>query len=288
MIKCLVRATLVLLVFAGPFAGAAESTPAAVPSIPTPLLGTAGPAVIKAKSSYSEVNVDGPYIAITFDDGPRAKNTSKLLDLLAAKHIKGTFFILGECAETNPEIVKRIAAEGHEIANHTWTHLNFAKSSDEAIRGELQRAEKKIVELTGTKPKLTRPPYGAMSARQRQWVRDEFGYNIVLWDVDPLDWKEPGISVVVKRIADETRAGSIILTHDIHAPTVEAMPEILDTLLAKGFKFVTVSELIAMDKGGARPPLKKAEPAAPAAKQPGTTAPDASPKSKPATETKPQ
>src|SRR5215218_6390606 len=98
----------------------------------SPVPATSAPAaaaVAKPKSSYSEVNVDGPFLAITFDDGPHAKNTPKLLDLLAEKHIKATFFVLGENATRQPEIIKRIASEGHEIANHTWTHLNFAKSS---------------------------------------------------------------------------------------------------------------------------------------------------------------
>lgn len=267
--------SLFLLVLAGS-TGCAQD-PATPPTAPAP---TATATTAKPKSSYSAVNVDGPYIAMTFDDGPHAKNTPKLLDLLAEKHLKATFFILGENATRQPELVKRIAAEGHEIANHTWTHLNFAKSSDEKIRAEMQRAEAKIVELIGVKPKLMRPPYGAMNARQRQWMRDEFGYKIVLWDVDPLDWKEPGVSVVAQRIISETRPGSIILSHDIHAPTVEAMPEVFDALLAKGFKFVTVSELIAMDKGGTRPePAKKPAPpagepkpsAADPSKQPPTT-----------------
>ncbi len=241
-----------------------------IPAPAAPPAGSTAPTrASKEKLSYSEVNVEGPYLAITFDDGPSTRNTPKLLDLLAAKHIKGTFFVLGECVAANPEILKRIAAEGHEIGNHTWTHASLAKSSDEKIRGELQRAEKQIIALTGMKPKLMRPPYGAMSARQRKWVHDEFGYNIVLWDVDPLDWKEPGVNVVANRIIKEARPGSIILSHDIHAPTVEAMPEVLDTLLAKGFKFVTVSELIAIDKGGSRPeptkPAAKAESEAPAA-----------------------
>src|SRR6266853_380691 len=190
-----------------------------------------------------------------------SKNTPKLLDLLAEKKIKATFFVLGENAVRQPEIIKRIAADGHEIANHTWTHLNFAKSSDEKIRGEMQRAEKTLVELTGVKPTLMRQPYGAMSARQRQWMREEFDYKIILWDVDPLDCKEPGVAIVAQRIIDGTRAGSIVLGHDIHGPTIDAMPEVFDALLAKGFKFVTVSELIAMDKGGARPEPPK--PAAP-------------------------
>ena len=254
--------TAFLLILSGPLGHSASPVP---PASSTPAPG--GP-----RATYSQVNVDGPFIAMTFDDGPHAKNTPRLLDLLAEKKIKATFFILGENAARQPEIVKRIAADGHEIANHTWTHLNFAKSADDAIRSEMQRAEKKLVELTGVKPRLMRPPYGAISLRQRQWMRDEFGYKIILWDVDPLDWKEPGVSVVAQRIIAGARAGSIILTHDIHAPTIDAMPEVLDALLAKGFKFVTVSELIEMDKGGARPELPKPPAPKDAAKTPAAPA----------------
>ena len=205
------------------------------------------------KFTWSSVKVDGPYIAMTFDDGPNPKNTPKLLDLLAAKHIKATFFVVGECATDYPAIMKRIVAEGHEIGNHSWDHPNFGKSSDVKIRSQVQRTNDIILAETGIKTTLLRPPYGSMTPKQRQWVHDEFGYDIILWDVDPNDWKEPGVNVVAQRIISGTRPGSIILSHDIHAPTIEAMPRVFDALLAKGFKFVTVSELIAMDKRSAKP-----------------------------------
>ncbi len=205
------------------------------------------------KFTWSSVKVDGPYIAMTFDDGPNPKNTPKLLDLLAAKHIKATFFVVGECATDYPAIMKRIVAEGHEIGNHSWDHPNFGKSSDDKIRSQVQRTNDIILAETGIKPTLLRPPYGSMTPKQRQWVHDEFGYDIILWNVDPNDWKEPGVNVVAQRIISGTRPGSIILSHDIHAPTIEAMPMVFDALLAKGYKFVTVSELIAMDKGPAKP-----------------------------------
>jgi peptidoglycan/xylan/chitin deacetylase (PgdA/CDA1 family) len=94
---------------------------------------------------------------------------------------------------------------------------------------------------------LLRPPYGSISARLKKWINQEFGYKIVLWDVDPLDWRRPGANVVCNRIVKNTRAGSIVLAHDIHPGTIEAMPCVLNQLEAKGFKFVTVSELIAME-----------------------------------------
>jgi peptidoglycan/xylan/chitin deacetylase (PgdA/CDA1 family) len=102
-----------------------------------------------------------------------------------------------------------------------------------------------------------RPPYGELTKRQRILVNHEFGYKVILWDVDPLDWKRPGPNVVAQRIIAGARPGSIILSHDIHPPTIAAMPQVFDSLLAKGFKFVTVSELLAMDKGGERPEVLK-------------------------------
>jgi peptidoglycan/xylan/chitin deacetylase (PgdA/CDA1 family) len=183
---------------------------------------------------------------MTFDDGPSAKLTPKLLDLLAAHHIKATFFVIGENVAEHPEIVERAAREGHEIANHSWSHPNFGKMSDESVRSQLSRTDDAIRNATGTRPTLMRPPYGSITPRQKRWIHDEFGYQIILWDVDPYDWKRPGPSVVRNRILKETRPGSIVLSHDIHPGTIEAMPSTFDQLQAKGFEFVTVSELIRM------------------------------------------
>ena len=194
--------------------------------------------------TFSSVHVDGPYIAMTFDDGPSAMLTPKLLDLLAAHHIKATFFVIGENVAEHPEIVARAAREGHEIGNHSWSHPNLAKMSEEAVRSQLRRTDDAIKSATGVRPTLLRPPYGSITAREKRWIHDEFGYQIILWDVDPNDWKRPGPAVVRTRILKETRPGSIVLSHDIHPGTIEAMPSTFDALEAKGFKFVTVSELI--------------------------------------------
>ena len=230
-------------------AAAAQDSTLAAPS-PTPNPPSA------EKITFTEVNVDGPYIAMTFDDGPHATNTPKLLEMAADRHIKLTFFVLGECVEQNPDVLRQEAAEGHEIGNHSWSHPNLAKLSDADVRSQLQRTEAIIVKTAGIKPKLMRPPYGELTKRQRILVNHEFGYKVILWDVDPLDWKRPGSNIVAQRIIAGARPGSIILSHDIHPPTIAAMPQVFDALLAKGFKFVTVSELLAMDKGGERKPSK--------------------------------
>jgi len=197
--------------------------------------------------TFSWIHVDGPYIAMTFDDGPSAKLTPKLLDLLAARHIKATFFVIGENVAENPEIVARAAKEGHEIGNHSWSHPNLARMSDDGVRAQLQKTDDAIRTAIGARPTLLRPPYGNLGARQKKWINEEFGYKIILWDVDPNDWKRPGPMVVTNRIMKETRAGSIVLSHDIHPGTIEAMPSTLDQLAEKGFKFVTVSELIGLE-----------------------------------------
>ena len=196
--------------------------------------------------TFSSVHVDEPYIAMTFDDGPSAVLTPKLLDLLAAHHIKATFFVIGENVAEHPEIVARAAREGHEIGNHSWSHPNFAKMSDDGVRSQLRRTDDAIKSATGERPTLMRPPYGSITPREKHWINDEFGYRVILWDVDPLDWKRPGPAVVRNRILKETKPGSIVLSHDIHPGTIEAMPSTFDELEAKGLKFVTVSELLRM------------------------------------------
>jgi peptidoglycan-N-acetylglucosamine deacetylase len=242
-----------------------SSQPAAPPAQTTTPAKSAG-----SKISWSSVEVDGPYIAMTFDDGPHATNTPKLLDLLAKKHIRATFFLVGECAQQYPEIVKREVAEGHEVANHSWSHPNLMKMSDDAVRGQIKRTEDAIVAACGVKPVLMRPPYGNLTTRQRQTVHDEFGYKIILWDIDPLDWKYRNAAHVAHEIIAHTQNGSIILSHDIHATTIDAMPEVFDALLGKGFKFVTVSELVGMYKPKPKPET------APPAPDPGGDKPSTS------------
>jgi peptidoglycan/xylan/chitin deacetylase (PgdA/CDA1 family) len=218
--------------------------------------------------TFNSVHVDGPYIAMTFDDGPSATLTPKLLDILAAHHIKATFFVLGEMVAQHPEILARAAQEGHEIASHSWSHPNLAKMSQEGVRSQLQRTDDAIKNATSQRPTLMRPPYGSITAHEKRWIHDEFGYRIILWDVDPLDWKRPGPAVVRSRILKETQPGSIVLSHDIHPGTIEAMPSTFDALEAKGFKFVTVSELIRMAKPKASHPSPSPDANAPAAAVP--------------------
>lgn len=198
-------------------------------------------------SGYSQINVEGPYIAITFDDGPHATFTPRLLDILKARDVKATFFIVGRNAEMYPSIMQRIVDEGHEIANHSWSHPNLAKMSDSAVRKQVADTQSIIRQTTGIQAISFRPPYGSITARQRVWIEKEFGVKTIMWAVDPLDWKNRNANTVETRIVEKTRPGSIILAHDIHKSTVDAMPGTLDRLLARGYRFLTVKDLLARE-----------------------------------------
>ena len=187
---------------------------------------------------------DGPCIAMTFDDGPEGIHTPRLLDFAAQRRIRLTFFVLGIKVAREPDIARRIVAEGHEIGNHSWSHANFTEISQETVRDELQKTDSAILQKAGIKTRLMRPPYGSITEAQCAWIKKEFGYRIVSWNVDPRDWKDRDPEVVAHRILGDARAGSIILCHDIHASTIDAMPGVFDHLLRRGFKFATVSELL--------------------------------------------
>lgn len=199
----------------------------------------------KTQVSHSSGNRSKPYIAMTFDDGPHPVHTPRLLDMLKRRNIKATFYVIGNKVEQYPHIVRRIVAEGHEIGNHTWKHDNLQKLSGPQVLADLKRSTNAIAKVTGVRPRTMRPPYGALYNTQRQMIMDNLGMPSIFWDVDPQDWKRPGPSVVASRIVQGTKPGSIVLAHDLHGPTVDAMPAALDGLLRKGHQFVTVSQLLA-------------------------------------------
>jgi len=194
--------------------------------------------------SYSSCPAHGPYAAMTFDDGPHAVQTPRLLDMLARWQIKATFYLIGRNAATHPGIVRRIVAEGHEVGNHSWSHPALGKMGDAAVRSELRRAHDAIASAGGVAPINFRPPYGSITPRQKDWIAAEFGYPTIMWSVDPNDWRDRNSSLVSSRILRAARPGSIILAHDIHATTVSAMPSTLPALAQRGLRFVTVSQLI--------------------------------------------
>ncbi|MFG1394409.1 polysaccharide deacetylase family protein [Xanthobacter agilis] len=224
-----------------PVATGSITTAAATPASPT----ASGP---RKGMTYRSFNVDQPYIALTFDDGPNPETTPQLLALLKARGIKATFFVLGNMAAKHPEVLKMIADEGHEIGNHSWSHPQLTRIPLAAADKQVGDTSALIEEVTGKKPRYLRPPYGSMKPALRDHLEDTFGVSIVNWSVDPLDWKHRDAKLVHDEIMKQVKPGAIVLSHDIYASTVEAYGQALDELIAKGYKFGTMSELIAMDK----------------------------------------
>lgn len=226
----------------------------------------------------AQVSVPGPYVALTFDDGPSAANTPKVLDILKRHNAKATFFVLGQLAVSHKGILARAVAEGHEIGAHTWSHIQMSASSDERIISEMDRTNAAITEATGRRPVIMRPPYGATNKRVLDLMASRYGMTSILWDVDTQDWKHPGVGVVTERAVSRAHNGSIILLHDIHASTLAAVEGIVTGLQRRGFKLVTVSELIELGRGAAsHAGLAAEEPAAPPAAQPAKSEPPAAP-----------
>ncbi len=248
---------------------------------PAPVLRPAAPAkpfVPKAPGvRVSSVAVDGPYVALTFDDGPHASYTPQILDILKRHGAHATFFVLGSNATRHPGILARAVAEGNEIGSHTWNHMNMSRSSHEAICSDMDRTSEAIEKATGRKPRVMRPPYGAANSGVISLVHGRYGTPAIFWDVDTKDWQHPGVGTVIDRAVSKAKPGSIILVHDIHASTLAAVEGIVNGLQARGFKLVTVSQLMAL---GRRAANRAAAPAAAPAPAPAPAA-DAAPEAQP-------
>jgi hypothetical protein len=196
---------------------------------------------IQQKESVEESGVkEKPSIAITFDDGPSGRYTGRLLDGLKERNVKASFFLIGENAEENPELVERIYKEGHLIGNHTYSHVQMTHLSEEAAVREIERTDQVISAITGEHVAYMRPPFGA-------WQRElEVRMEVlpVLWSVDPLDWTTENVDEIVSKVVTEVEEGDIILLHDCYASSVEAALRIVDILQKEGYEFVTVDRLL--------------------------------------------
>ena len=190
--------------------------------------------------SASATPVEAPKIALTFDDGPSTAWTPALLDGLKERGVKATFFLIGENADKNPEIVKRMAEEGHLIGNHTYHHVELTKVSENEARLELADTSAVIVRITGKEPEYMRPPFGAWQRKLEQ----EIQMLPVLWTIDPLDWTTENQDEIVNKVVTEAEENDIILLHDCYKSSIEAGLRIVDILREEGFVFVTVDELL--------------------------------------------
>jgi peptidoglycan/xylan/chitin deacetylase (PgdA/CDA1 family) len=236
-----------------PPTGSGEPAPvAAAPMDPTPTTSpapstppaTTPPPVVKPAPKPAPEPVDCTKVkcvALTFDDGP-GPYTTRLLAMLKKAKVHATFFSVGEMVAARPGVEKQIAKDGHEIGNHSWSHPDLPKLTTTAIESQLDRTAKQIAKATGHKPTLVRPPYGAYTPRVRKLIGNEHD-SVVLWSVDPLDWKYRNSDSVYNRVTSQAKPGSIVLMHDIHGTTVAAVPRIIATFKARHYHFVTVSEL---------------------------------------------
>lgn len=206
------------------------------------------PSPRKRPGIFNSVHTTRKVVALTFDDGPHGTLTPKLLDLLQREGIHATFFVLGSCASVHPELLQRMAAEGHEVANHSWDHPRLTSLSPEKFKHQVQDTMDVIEKNTGRRATLMRPPYGLYNERIKNELTESYGLDIILWSVDPNDWKRPGSDVVARRLVNGAHPGAILLSHDIHPGTIAAMPQVIAQLKDKGYSFATVSELLAMDE----------------------------------------
>ncbi|MFI1157110.1 polysaccharide deacetylase family protein [Streptomyces sioyaensis] len=186
-------------------------------------------------------------VALTFDAGP-SENTNRLLDILKREKAHATFFMLGKNhIEKRPAEVKRIDSEGHELANHTWSHQILTDIKPDAARHEISRVQDAVRKITGKSPRLMRPPQGRTDENVSE-ISKELGVAQVLWSVTAKDYETNDSALITKRVLEQTERDGIILLHDIYRGTVPAVPGILKELKKRGYTVVTVSQLLSPAK----------------------------------------
>lgn len=199
-------------------------------------------AEVAAENHLAEEDAEKRKIAITFDDGPNATWTPKLLDGLKERNVKATFFLIGQNIEKgdNREIVKRMYEEGHLIGNHTYHHVEISKVKNEIACQEIAMTNEMITEITGETVEYMRPPFGSWQKELEQKIH----VFPVMWTIDPLDWATENVDEIVDKVVTAAGENDMILLHDCYKSSVTAALRIIDLLQAEGYEFVTVDELI--------------------------------------------
>ncbi|MBE6545905.1 MAG: polysaccharide deacetylase family protein [Ruminococcaceae bacterium] len=198
---------------------------------------------------YCRSSAKEKQIALTFDDGPHPRYTKEILSILEEYHIPATFFIIGINAEQYPDMLQKIVDSGCEIGNHTYSHKRISSLSEEELTKEIIRCEEALYRLVGIRPHVFRPPEGMMNP-SLQALMNKKRYHVVLWSIDTLDWALNPSSAITQTVMKELKGGDIILMHDYVSggnTTCDALRRIIPEILAKGYEFVTVSELIQGD-----------------------------------------
>ena len=179
-------------------------------------------------------------VALTFDDGPHPVYTPRLLEGLRQRNVRASFFLIGQNIDGNEDIVRQMYEDGHLIGNHSQSHVQLTAESARAACDQIACVNAKIRAITGETPGYVRPPFGSWS----QELESMLPMTVALWNLDPLDWKSQDRSAVVRYVLSHVEDGSIILLHDVYESSVEAALEIIDTLAAEGYNFVTVDEML--------------------------------------------
>ncbi|WP_433251700.1 polysaccharide deacetylase family protein [Streptosporangium sp. CA-135522] len=234
------------MLLAVPCALALLATPTAAWSADQPKPTTSAKATTsdKAKSAAKVAPVDCAKvkcIALTFDDGP-GKYADKLLDTLKKYKAKATFFLEGQYVKSRPAFAKRMAVEGHDLGNHSYTHPHLRDVSDDKIREELIKTQDLVKQVTGKSPTMIRPPYGELDERVRT-VATEMGLPIVLWNGGSRDWATRNEKAIYDEVLKNTKRDGVILMHDWVEQTVKVMPKLLAALQKEGYHVVAVSSL---------------------------------------------
>jgi peptidoglycan/xylan/chitin deacetylase (PgdA/CDA1 family) len=179
-------------------------------------------------------------VALTFDDGPHPVYTPRILEMLSLLDVNATFFVTGENANANPDIIRQMYEEGHLIGNHTYSHIQLTSYNKEEFCMELIQTNEVISSLTGQEVSFVRPPYGTWDKK----FEGEINLFPVLWSIDTLDWCSVDVSLIADRVLKVVKDGDIILMHDCYSTTVEAARIVIIELQKRGFEFVTVEKLL--------------------------------------------
>ena len=196
---------------------------------------------VQAQPIEQRVDPSKPMVALTFDDGPYAPSTVRILEALETVQGRATFFVVGSRVAGREETLLKIQASGCEIGNHTFDHISLRGKSDVEVLRQLQNTDAAIFKVTGEKPTVVRPPGGAYSEN----IKKLTDCPIVAWTVDTMDWNHQNANITVQKVLKEVKDGDIVLMHDLFVPTAVAVERLLPELQKRGFQFVTVSELLA-------------------------------------------
>lgn len=203
------------------------------------------------KGAFYKVNTDEKAVALTFDIVWEPAETGRILDILDRYQVNATFFVTGAWLRKNADLAREMLTRGHEIGQHGFQHIKMTGVEEKVLVKDFERMEETLREELNIKPELFRPPYGDLDEALFDFVSGR-GYKTVLWSVNPHDWLDPGVDKIISRVVRKVHRGAIILFHTSATQSVDALPVIIQNLRMQEYRFLTVTELLELDKGGGR------------------------------------